>query len=75
MAPANYIDLRNQNQVFEGVGSFGDFSMNLTGVGEPERLDARLVSANVFALLGVNLHWDEPFRRSRTSRVSIVSSC
>ena len=53
MAPANYIDLRNQNQVFEGVGSFGDFSMNLTGVGEPERLDARLVSANVFALLGV----------------------
>ena len=53
MAPANYFDLRNQNQVFEGVGAFGDASMNLTGVGEPEQLDARLVTANVFALLGV----------------------
>ncbi len=53
MAPANYFDLRNQNQVFEGVGAFGDASMNLIGVGEPEQLDARLVTANVFALLGV----------------------
>ncbi|HEU4434444.1 MAG TPA: ABC transporter permease [Pyrinomonadaceae bacterium] len=53
MAPANYVDLRNQNQVFEGAGAFGDASMNLTGAGEPERLDARLVTANVFTLLGV----------------------
>ena len=53
LAPANYFDLRNQNQVFEGAGAFGELSMNLTGDGEPERLDARLVTANVFALLGV----------------------
>src|SRR5688572_2748464 len=53
MAPANYFDLRNQNQVFEGVGAFGDLSMNLTGAGEPEQLDARIVTANVFSLLGV----------------------
>lgn len=52
MAPANFFDLRNQNQVFDHVGAFGDTSMNLTGAGEPERLDARLVTANVFALLG-----------------------
>ena len=54
MAPANFVDLRNQNQVFEGVGAFGEMSLNLTGVGEPERLDGRLVTANVFALLGVD---------------------
>src|SRR5262245_47894649 len=53
MAPANYFDLRTQNQVFEGVGAFGELSMNLTGAGEPERLEARLVTANVFALLGI----------------------
>jgi predicted permease len=53
MAPANYFDLRNQNQVFEGVGAFGDMSMNLTGAGDPEQLDARIVTANVFPLLGV----------------------
>lgn len=53
MAPANFFDLRQQSQLFEGVGAFGEFSMNLTGQGEPERLDARLVTANVFSLLGV----------------------
>ena len=52
-APANYFDLRNQNQVFEGVGAFGDLSINLTGAGEPEQLDGQLVTANVFTLLGV----------------------
>ena len=52
-APANYVDLRNQNQVFEDVGAFSEMSMNLTGEGEPERLDGQLVTASVFALLGV----------------------
>ncbi|HEX5835667.1 MAG TPA: ABC transporter permease [Pyrinomonadaceae bacterium] len=52
-APANYFDLRNQNQVFEGVGAFGQLSTNLTGAGEPEQLEGQLVTANVFALLGV----------------------
>jgi putative ABC transport system permease protein len=54
MAPANYFDLRQQNQVFEDVGAFTDFSMNLTGEGEPERLDGEMVTASVFPLLGVS---------------------
>src|SRR5215213_7699496 len=37
-APANFFDLRNQNQVFEALGAFGPFDINLTGSGEPERL-------------------------------------
>ena len=53
MAPANFFDLRNQNQAFEGVGAFSEFSMNLTSEGEPESLDGQLVTANVFSLLGV----------------------
>ncbi|HSE19712.1 MAG TPA: ABC transporter permease [Pyrinomonadaceae bacterium] len=52
-APANFFDLRNQNQVFEALGAFGPLDINLTGSGEPERLDGQLVSANVFAILGV----------------------
>ena len=52
-APANYFDLRTQNQVFEDVGAFSDLSINLTGAGEPEQLDGQLVTANVFKLLGV----------------------
>jgi putative ABC transport system permease protein len=50
---ANFIDWRDQNQVFEGVTVMGRASFNLTGVGEPVRVDGRRVSANLFRLLGV----------------------
>ncbi len=52
-AAANYIDWRNQNQVFEGMAAIADMSFNLTGVGEPERVDGVRASANLFPLLGV----------------------
>jgi len=52
-APANYFDLRRQNQSFEDVGAFGQLSINLTGDGEPEQLEGQLVTANVFTLLGI----------------------
>ncbi|HVF23476.1 MAG TPA: ABC transporter permease [Pyrinomonadaceae bacterium] len=52
-APANYFDLRKQNQSFADVGAFGPLSVNLTGEGEPEQLEGQLVTANVLALLGV----------------------
>ena len=53
VAPANFFDLRDQNHVFEGIGAYGPQDLNLTGGGEPERLDGQLVSANVFSILGV----------------------
>ena len=49
VAPANFFDLRNQNQVFEGLGAHGPQDLNLTGDGEPERLNGELVTANVFS--------------------------
>ena len=52
-SPANFLDWRQQNTVFEGMAAFAERSFNLTGVGEPERLDGRRVSANLFDLLGV----------------------
>ena len=53
VAPANFFDLRNQNQVFEGIGAHGPQDINLSGDGEPERLSAELVTANVLSILGV----------------------
>jgi putative ABC transport system permease protein len=50
---ANFIDWRNQNQVFEEMAAFTPTSLNLTGSGEPERLIGRRVSASLFPLLGV----------------------
>lgn len=52
-AAANFVDWRDQNQVFEGMAAIADESFNLTGTGEPERLEGRRVSANLFPLLGV----------------------
>ncbi len=52
-SPANFLDWRQQATVFEGMAAFAERSFNLTGVGEPERLDGRRVSANLFDLLGV----------------------
>ena len=52
-AAANYMDWRAQNQVFESMAALADMSFNLTGTGEPERIDGRRVSASLFPLLGV----------------------
>jgi predicted permease len=52
-SPANFIDWREQNTVFEGMAALAQRSFNLTGAGEPERFDGRKVSANLFSILGV----------------------
>jgi predicted permease len=52
-SPANFLDWRNQGTLFTGMAAMGPKDFNLTGVGEPERLDGRRVSANLFDLLGV----------------------
>src|ERR1700754_2479844 len=52
-AAANFVDWRDQNSVFSGMAAFADTYFNLTGVGDPERLQGRIVSASLFPLLGV----------------------
>jgi putative ABC transport system permease protein len=53
-AAANFVDWRDQSQNFEGMAAIADESFNLTGSGDPERLEGRRVSANMFPLLGVD---------------------
>src|SRR6266513_4963738 len=52
-SPPDFLDWQRQNTVFTGMAAMAERSFNLTGVGEPERLDGRRVSANLFDLLGV----------------------
>src|SRR5947209_7121703 len=52
-SPPNFIDWQRQNTVFTGMAAMSERSFNLTGIGEPERLEGRRVSANLFDLLGV----------------------
>ena len=53
VAPANFLDWRKQNGVFERLAAYRPWDANLTGAGEPERIAACLVSADFFALLGM----------------------
>jgi len=50
----NYADWRARNSVFEQIGVHNRNSYNLTESGEPERLLAGQVSADLFAALRVN---------------------
>jgi putative ABC transport system permease protein len=50
----NFLDWKAQNQTFEGIAVYNRNSYNLTGVGEPERLVAGQVSADLFSILRVN---------------------
>jgi putative ABC transport system permease protein len=61
-SPANFIDWRDQNTVFESMIATAQASFNLTGVGDPERCDGRRVSANTFNLLGVEPILGRTFR-------------
>src|SRR5688572_9089451 len=53
-APANFLDLRAQNTVFQHMAAFRQTSFNLAVRGEPaDRLQGLRVTADFFPLLGV----------------------
>ena len=53
VAPANFLDWRQQTSAFTGLAAFDDFSATLTGQGEAQRVHAVSASANFFEVLGV----------------------
>jgi putative ABC transport system permease protein len=53
VSPANYLDWRAQNHVFEQMSPIGFGSFNLTRMGAPETVQGRSVAAGFFSLLGV----------------------
>ncbi|HMG32765.1 MAG TPA: ABC transporter permease [Blastocatellia bacterium] len=50
----NFLDWRDQNQVFEQMAAYRWQAFNLTSVEDPQLLDGWYVSSNFFPLLGVN---------------------
>ena len=49
----NFIDWRRGTRTFAQMAAYRSDDFNLTGQGEPERLDTEMVSATFFPLLGV----------------------
>ncbi|WP_224367792.1 ABC transporter permease [Hyalangium versicolor] len=64
VAPANYLDWREQNDVFEGLTAFQLLELNHSGEGTPERLRGASVSANFFQVLGVTARLGTTFQPS-----------
>jgi len=56
VSPPDYLDYREQNKSFENLAaSFGiSAPVNMTGNGDPERLNASIVSGNYFQTFGVS---------------------
>jgi putative ABC transport system permease protein len=52
-APGNFADWREQNKTFEGLAAtfYGNF--NLTGAGDPERVNGATITSNLMSVLGV----------------------
>jgi len=58
----NFQDWKAQNKVFDSMAAFRRDSFNLTGAGEPERLQGRMISAEFFQVLGVTPKLGRDFR-------------
>lgn len=54
VAPATYFEWREQARSFEEMGAYRWDALNLTGEGEPEKVQGFQVTANFFNLLGVH---------------------
>jgi putative ABC transport system permease protein len=55
ISPADFVDFREQQQVFEHLAAHQWAEVNLTGgAGEPERVQGYRVTQNLFTALGVN---------------------
>ncbi|MCI0339294.1 MAG: ABC transporter permease [Acidobacteria bacterium] len=71
------VDFRERNNSFEQLGVLAFQNYNLTGLGEPEQLQAGVVSANLFPILGVQPIFGRLFRPEEdqpgTGQVAILN--
>ncbi len=58
----NYIDWRDQSHSFASLEATRGTTITLTGAGEPDRLNARMVTAPLLPLLGVDARIGRTFR-------------
>ncbi len=49
----NFMDVRDQNQIFSGIAAYTGAAVSISGRGEPKPEAAQLVTANYFDVLGV----------------------
>ena len=77
VSPGNFSDWMTKNSVFESMAAFRNRSFNVTGTGEPSRVEGEFASAAFFRTLGVNAALGRVFTpeedRPGNSHVVVVS--
>jgi putative ABC transport system permease protein len=68
------VDFREQLTSASVLAGISQIPLNLTGSGEPERLDASSVSSNFFDVLGVPALLGDPFHAGRADDRAVVLS-
>ena len=68
MSYLNFQDLRDKNEVLTGMAAFTQAGVNLSGAGNPEQLNAALVSGNYFDVLGVHAALGNTFDREQAKK-------
>ena len=54
MSYPDFFDWRSQNHSFTALAAYHDTNVTLTGAGDPKNLDAEMVSADFFKILGID---------------------
>ncbi len=70
---ADFRDWQRQTRTFESLAAYDGTSLNLTGTGEPERLEGSAVTSGFFATLGVSPVLGREFRSDDAESVAILS--
>ena len=61
LSPGNFRDWKQSAKSFQGMAAFTGTSANLTGAGQPERLEGAQVTTDLFTTLGVQAALGRPF--------------
>ena len=73
---ADFVDLQEQSDTFDGMAAYRYWTVNMTGGGVPERLQAYRMTANTFSLLGTEPMAGRTFQpadAAGTGRVAVLS--
>jgi len=74
LTPARLLDFREQMTSFTAVAGISQIPLNLTGSGEPERLEASSVSSSFFDILAVPALLGDPFHLGHADDRAVVLS-
>ena len=77
VAAANFLDWKDQNQVFESLAAYREESFSLTGANGPERVSGLVTTASLFPVMGVRPRLGRVFQPDEDSlggaRVAVIS--